>query len=361
MPTPFDHKDPNLQSLLMGRSSLIYYAKEDRGAFHGFAKKMGKSAGPEGLLDVFRPTKPIFAFDVEATGLEKGSQITQMAGIALDPQFNPIENSMIDIISKPTVPLGGEAYEKMREGGITRELIDRVGISQEDAKTAILAKLEELHGIHGQMSPMGHNVRYDLDRLEDLIGADNINKYFDTSNVLDSMTLARVYQGATGTKELESVRLPAVAEHLGVPFTGAHNAISDIFATVTSYRRMFNRLGGQVTPNDEALEVARASFRSIAPPVASRATSAVKKLSAETASVMSTVKAKFPVGYALVGAGIVGGIYLASNSLSSDNTPVRAHLELNKSRVRSQRSQFVGPMIESVPPTHPVRSRAERG
>ncbi len=181
----------------------------------------------------------IFWFDCETTGLNpEVDQIIQFAYILTDMDFNEISSGETYVrFEKPDEFWSPEAE---RVHGITLEFLKENGISQEELRDLIISALgsEGLPPI-----PAGHNIQFDLNFLRNLFPRWMFRNLLDY-HPLDSMTLAQAInfqaRKTKGKWLFPSVNLSTVCRVLKIDPGKAHDAISDVRASMAVYQKLNN-------------------------------------------------------------------------------------------------------------------------
>lgn len=236
-------------------------------------------ASSEGVDDMFRPAGNVLALDLETTGVEKGSDIIQFYAKAYDKDFRELDSGL-EVIGKPKASTTWEpmAQDLAEKAGLTDDVLNK-GLSPEDLKIKLQAHLDDLVSKHGKFHALGSNVRFDLEKLSELLGEDQMGKYFH-DEVLDTMSLSAYTTGRSGKSHLTH-GLGAITQRLGITNALAHNAKYDTDAAVAAYQKMLH-----VMSNTKAVSVAKSVSKAVP--------TAIKSPGWKTAAVLA------------VGVGIVG-------------------------------------------------------
>ena len=175
----------------------------------------------------------LFAFDTETTGLVPGKdEIISFAYEILAFDLSVISKGCIyahpsspAVMSPQAQAINGYTWEKWEARGAISQKV----LSWRITEVWAAAKLSKT-------CPLGHNVAFDLNMLTGLVGKDLIDKYLGYHKE-DTVAIARFLDRVRGVQN-SSYKLTSCCERFGVTLTDAHDAASDIAATVELYRKL---------------------------------------------------------------------------------------------------------------------------
>lgn len=187
----------------------------------------------------------IFYFDCETCGLDpKRHGIVQIAWIIEKDGIEQIRRCF-DVMPYEGVDLNLKALE------VNKFTLDRIndGIYESAMLQYLFNDIKSVVGGGDGMIPCGHNVRFDLDFLNEAIQRTS-HKYtinYGNSSLLKMnrpvCTLGLChYLNYTGDLSLDNYRLETVCRHFGIPLD-AHDAMGDIMATRSLLVHLNNMIG----------------------------------------------------------------------------------------------------------------------
>lgn len=184
-------------------------------------------------------------FDVETTGivrtneknLEKQPYILELAYAVLhyDGLHWDVEETYDKYYNVPVeIPEAATAVH-----GITNKRVEHKHMIYEDIHS-IVQKMREVDHI------IGHNVKFDLNML--WVELARIKAHQDFKNVVEGKvidTMRESKQEVQAKDKIGRLKFPRLTElhaHLfGEEFEGAHNALSDVMATLECFKELYNR------------------------------------------------------------------------------------------------------------------------
>jgi DNA polymerase-3 subunit epsilon len=180
-----------------------------------------------------------FAYDTETTGLapHKGDEIISIAWMLLDEKLSVVSEALHFVRPSEGVVVAEEAA---KINGYSPELwVERKALSQQELINALLETWSD-HNLRWCLN-LGHNVSFDVSFLEALadknapfaVGMKNALSY----HCVDTLGLAVALDHAHGIFDAP-YGLGLLCERYGIPLTNAHDALSDLRATVELYRRL---------------------------------------------------------------------------------------------------------------------------
>lgn len=199
-----------------------------------------------------KPKVALFAFDTETTGLPedgKPVEILELSYYLLDGELNSLDRGTFWAFPSDEALLNDFA----RQNGYSREKwVERGALTQDELKKALVA----FWGLWGvkKCTALGHNTRFDLDRLTDLLGSSAVKEHLGYHYEC-TMIAARFLDRARNTFG-GSYSLGPLCARYGIELVRAHEGMADITATVQLYRKLI-----QLTREGAALpEGERPSF-----------------------------------------------------------------------------------------------------
>lgn len=180
--------------------------------------------------------------DLETSGIDHTKHgITQIASILIHKEGNAL--SIIDTYSTSVKLFRGQL--------ISQEAMEKTGLSKEQIETfpepeTVFKEYQEFLGKHcDKFNKMdkyffaGYNSKFDNDFLREFWKRNN-DQYFGSwfwSNQLDIMSLATDHLMDKRTA-MPNFQLSTVAQELQIQLNDAHDALSDIQATVEIYKKI---------------------------------------------------------------------------------------------------------------------------
>ena len=177
-----------------------------------------------------------FWFDVETGGLDpKRDAILQIAGMIV------VDGKVVEIFNYLLKPMEGKNVDpKALE---INKIDPSCGQEPEAVYSQLLGLLDTYVSKYNKQDKFhifGYNGNFDANFLRQFF-ADNGNEFFGSyfwSPVIDVMTYAGI-KLMPERRNMLNFKLGTVCEHLGIELEGAHNALSDIYAT----RKIWTLLG----------------------------------------------------------------------------------------------------------------------
>ena len=174
-----------------------------------------------------------FAFDVETTGLDP--RIDEIISLA----FRLVDAATLDLIDAGqwfVHPTNGIDPQVAAINGYSPEAWTNKGaVSRPDFVMGLYQRFAK-HGFRkDRPMTLGYNVGFDLAFLSALIGRPHMDAAFSYQSI-DVLTTVAFVEHASG--RFDRLRLVDACARHGVPLTNAHDAMSDIVATVELYRAL---------------------------------------------------------------------------------------------------------------------------
>jgi len=210
----------------------------------------GRPQSPTAGLALLAPAAARYAvIDSELTGLDpRRDSIVSLGGLRL---------------ARGKIVLADRFYEEVQPtSALTATSIVLHGITPEDVRgrPGVGAILEEFSAFCSTDILIGHFVEIDLGFLRvayERAGLPPLaNPVLDTWPLYDWLSSRAPDDGGPGLPRLQDPRLPALAQALGVPSQGSHNALGDAFVTAQIFQRLLRRLERWgVTTTDNLLRI----------------------------------------------------------------------------------------------------------
>ncbi|MCL2861849.1 MAG: exonuclease domain-containing protein [Firmicutes bacterium] len=159
-------------------------------------------------------------FDTETTGLDpKTSKIVEIAAVRIkNGEMVETFSTLID----PEMPIPPDST---RIHGITDEMVK--------GKPNIEAVLPDFYKFSFGTTLVAQNIGFDLSFIK--YHGKPLNIYFDNPTQ-DTLTLAHKH-----LKGLHNYKLETIANHLGIPLSGAHRALNDTIATAQVFLKIMKK------------------------------------------------------------------------------------------------------------------------
>jgi DNA polymerase-3 subunit epsilon len=187
--------------------------------------------------------------DTELTGLDaRRDSIVSLGGLR---------------IAEGRIVLSDRFYEEVRpDCDLTASSIVLHGITPEAVRErpGIAAVLAGFSAFCATDILLGHFLEIDLEFLRAAFARASLpplaNPVLDTWPLYDWLSSRAPRDGGPGLPRVQDPRLPALAEALGVPCRGEHNALGDAFVTAQVFQRLLRRLDRWgVTSTDNLLHI----------------------------------------------------------------------------------------------------------
>lgn len=182
-------------------------------------------------------------FDTETTGLEPsaGDEIIQIGAVRIQAGKLRRQDSFEQLV---------DPHRPLSEAGIT---IHGIRPEMLQGQPAIGDVLPAFHGFAADSVLVAHNAAFDMRFLQLKEAATGVR--FEMP-VLDTLLLSAVLH-----PQQESHRLESIAERLGVPVLGRHNAMGDAIVTAEVFLKMIPLLeAAGITTLAQALEASRQTY-----------------------------------------------------------------------------------------------------
>lgn len=169
--------------------------------------------------------------DWETTGYSLPNYASKHQGISFGAiifdvkTLEPIESLYQEIKYDPRY-IWDAGAEKVH--GITREYLEKNGVSQEEAAFA-LADLVNRYLGNDNVMVLGHRVHFDIAFTDQLLNSAGMEFTYHPTKI-DSCSMATILLELTYSNDIFAI--------LGIPPRGQHNALEDIMYTLEAVKRM---------------------------------------------------------------------------------------------------------------------------
>jgi inhibitor of KinA sporulation pathway (predicted exonuclease) len=169
------------------------------------------------------------AFDTETSGIHADAQVLTAYFIILDSNFNEIDS--LDLkIKYPVYSIQLKAFQVNNIDLIKHEQEALISL---DAKIKLKNFL--LKHKKNKYIPLGHNVKFDLDKMKSFGIYDHVSSTFN----LDTMQIAQFLKSSNKLPFNQSLSLKNLTEYYGLKPTGElHNAECDIRLTIELFKHI---------------------------------------------------------------------------------------------------------------------------
>jgi DNA polymerase III epsilon subunit-like protein len=170
------------------------------------------------------------ALDTETGGFEGTSLLTAYL-LVLDENFNTLDSLFLGM--KPDNGQYIVTAEALRVNGIELKAHDSIAISYKEAGTKLYNFLNanSLMGSN-KLIPVGHNVVFDIMKLQEFIMSKHTWNKFVSYRTLDTGTITRACIAAGVIPTSVSGSLTSIAEYFKIDTSAAHTADGDVLMTV---------------------------------------------------------------------------------------------------------------------------------
>jgi DNA polymerase III epsilon subunit-like protein len=187
-----------------------------------------------------------FGFDVETTGLDpQTAEIISIAMTLLSDDLTPIASETIYAF-----PDHGCPAEAAAVNGYDEELWRQRGAVNQ---RGLFDQIRTFTAEQRQLIPVGHNVRYDMAMLEALFkrmhaeGPEAGRKLYGqllSYHSVDTVSISMFFDMVMFGKIASSYKLVELTKRFGISHETAHDAASDVRASIDLFRHLFKTLGG---------------------------------------------------------------------------------------------------------------------
>ena len=181
------------------------------------------------------------AFDNETGGIAPETSLLTTYFAILDPHLNKIDE--LELTLKPN---DGKPYV-VEAGGLA---VNKINLIQHDEEAITyseggqkLFKLLKYHGINDKLTPLGHNVHFDILGVNNhLLGAKTWNQ-FVSYKIQDTQVIASFLQRGGKFPPDLSMSLGSLANYFRVQVAGnPHESIYDTLVTIEVYRNLLRMI-----------------------------------------------------------------------------------------------------------------------
>ena len=174
------------------------------------------------------------AFDTETSGIHSDAQVLTAYFIILDSNFNEIDS--LDLkIKYPVYSIQLKAFEINKIDLIKH---DKESIISLDAKIKLKNfLLKHNNSQKNKYVPLGHNVKFDLDKMKSFGIYDHVSSLFN----LDTMQISQFLKSSNKLPSNQSLSLKNLTEYFCIKPKGElHNAECDIRLTIDLLKYIMN-------------------------------------------------------------------------------------------------------------------------
>lgn len=194
-----------------------------------------------------RADERIVFFDLETGGLEPGKHpVIQFAGIAVDGAWNEVEalefKIAFDAAAAEPEALAVNHYSAEAWAEAHPPLIAVSAIGNFFRRHSSLRKVSNAGRPYSVARVAAHNARFDCDHLGAFFKARGEFCPAALYEPLDTLALAR-WVSLRSDSQPKDHKLGSLCEWLGIPLDAAHDALSDVRATVEVARLLSGRIG----------------------------------------------------------------------------------------------------------------------
>lgn len=185
------------------------------------------------------------AFDTETSGIHIDAQVLTAYFIILDSNFNEIDS--LDLkIKYPVYSIQLKAFQVNNIDLVKHEQEALISL---DAKIKLKNFL--LKHKKNKYIPLGHNIKFDLDKMRSF----GIYDYVSSTFNLDTMQIAQFLKSSNKLPFNQSLSLKNLTEYYGIKPTGdLHNAECDIRLTIDLFKH-FQKVLTQSTSQQNTLSI----------------------------------------------------------------------------------------------------------
>lgn len=174
--------------------------------------------------------------DTETGGLKKTETIlTMYLGIV-----NPKDLSIEDEIYLQIKPDNGEyiaSEEALMVNGIDLVKHDKEAITESQAAAQILSFFKK-HKESELLTPLGHNVKFDVEFIHNKLIPTHIWSEYVQSGVEDTMEMGKALKDRGKLPDALSNALGSYAEYFFIKTAGLHDARIDCYTTLKVYKKL---------------------------------------------------------------------------------------------------------------------------
>ena len=187
--------------------------------------------------------------DTETTGLNNDAQVLTAFFIILDSNFNEIDK--LDL--KIRYPVYNVELKAFSINKINLSVHDKNALDLLDAKNTLNAFLKK-HYKNKKYIPLGHNVKFDLDKLSKNF---DIYNYINNIFSFDTMQIAQFFKSSGQIPVTQSLSLKNLTEYYNIKSEGElHNAEYDIKLTIELFKHFQNLLKNKTpTANTHTISI----------------------------------------------------------------------------------------------------------
>jgi DNA polymerase III epsilon subunit family exonuclease len=182
-----------------------------------------------------------FVFDVETTGLDcNDNEILSIAALILDERLQETKRLVVY-----AMPDKGVEPEAAKVNGYTQaKWLANGAVSQYTMVKEICRFVKD----YVALIPLGHNVDFDIGFLKALFKRHNLERdyrKFFSYHRIDTVAMAVTFDLIKFGIKGPEYKLGALCQRFDIPLENAHDALCDVEATATLYKKIVDALGGK--------------------------------------------------------------------------------------------------------------------
>lgn len=189
--------------------------------------------------------------DSETGGLTPQSDILTLYMAMTDEDLKVIDELDLKLKPNDRLPIVEDGAMKINKIDLQKHLEDTNTVTYAEAKVRIIEfakKYLKKTGHHSNLSPLGHNVAFDLKFIwEHIVSEEEWNGIF-SYNVEDTKT-ASLFLKRCGWLPPDIGTLKSLVEFFGIAKREAHEAKGDVHMTLDCYRSLINLMNSKKNSN----------------------------------------------------------------------------------------------------------------
>ena len=186
----------------------------------------------------------LLLMDTETGGLKKTETILTLYMGIVDPQSLLIEEELYLEI-KPDDGNYIYSEEALKVNGIDLKKHDKTAITESQAAEKIITLLSRVSRQSGKVTPLGHNVVFDIDFINNKLVEPRIWNQYVSDKTEDTMLIGKRLKERRLMPEVLPNSLGSYAEFFFIRTSDLHNAQVDCYVTLKVYKKLIE-LGHKV-------------------------------------------------------------------------------------------------------------------